>query len=168
MNEAVDPSAVIARHQEYLPVNLDAIARDLKIPVLREPLSDDISGKITRGTVLSDVGRPNSGFIIYINSTQHPNRQRFTLAHEIAHFVLHRDLIESGIVDDTMYRSALSSYYETQANRMAADILMPMPKVRAQWARHQSVGILARLFGVSEAAMKIRVEAANFNQMSMF
>jgi Zn-dependent peptidase ImmA (M78 family) len=36
----------------------------------------------------------------------HPNRQRFTLAHEIAHYVLHRDLVENGIVDDTMYIEA--------------------------------------------------------------
>lgn len=167
MYQTVDPIAVIAKHQEHLPVNLDGIARDLNVPVRREPLSAEISGKITRETPLSMLGE-TSGFVIYVNSTQHPNRQRFTLAHEIAHFILHRDLIESGLVDDTLYRSALSSYYETQANRLAADILMPMTKVRAQWAKFHSVGVLARLFGVSEAAMKIRVEAANLNQETLF
>ena len=53
-------------------------------------------------------------------------RRRFTIAHEIAHFLLHRDKIGDQLSDDAMYRSSLSSDDERAANRLAADILMPM------------------------------------------
>ncbi|MDB5510739.1 MAG: uncharacterized protein JWR08_222 [Enterovirga sp.] len=105
MSEVIDPSVVIARHQEYLPVNLDAIARDLNVPVYREPMQDSISGRISRRRNVSPLSN-EPRFEIHNNSMHHPNRQRFTLAHEIAHYVLHRDLVENGIVDDTMYIEA--------------------------------------------------------------
>lgn len=81
------------------------------------------------------------------------------MAHEIAHFALHRDLIESGIIDDTMYRSELSDVYEVQANKMAADILMPIRLVKKQRELlGGDVGALARVFQVSQASMKIRLD----------
>src|SRR3546814_1249474 len=43
---------------------------------------------------------------------------------------LHRNLIGDGVTDDAMYRSNLSSAVEVQANRMAADILMPWHLIR--------------------------------------
>ena len=93
---------------------------NLGLLVKKQSLGNEIAGQIVRDSWRNgNTGR--SGFTIYINSDQHPNRQRFTLAHEIAHYILHRDLIEDGLIDDTMYRSSLSNFYETQANRMAAD-----------------------------------------------
>lgn len=157
MREGLDPQAIVAKHQETLPVQLGLIARDLGIAVYREPLGETVAGMIRRDPIRGG----KSGFAITINISTHPNRQKFTFAHEIAHYILHRDLIESGLVDDTMYRSNLSNYYETQANRMAADILMPMAQVKALWDRWKSLSLLAGRFGVSEAAMKIRLEAAN-------
>ncbi|HEY0522277.1 MAG TPA: ImmA/IrrE family metallo-endopeptidase, partial [Stellaceae bacterium] len=83
----------------------------------------------------------------------------FTLAHEIAHFILHRDLIEDGVSDDTMYRSKeLSGYHEVQANRMAADILMPVMLVKRAAELQSNPDLLARVFRVSPAAMKIRLD----------
>ncbi len=148
-----NPLAVVARYQTKPPVDLDAIARDLMIPVEYVNLGAEIAGRIMRDTRKS----PRSGFLIQINSTTHVNRQRFTLAHEIAHYILHRDLIESGIVDDTMYRSEMSSYFETQANRMAADILMPIRLVRKRFEAVKSAEALAKEFSVSIAAMNIRL-----------
>ncbi|MCV5491602.1 ImmA/IrrE family metallo-endopeptidase, partial [Escherichia coli] len=56
-------------------------------------------------------------------------RRRYTLAHEIAHFLLHRHLLRDGITDDVLYRSSQSSQIEAEANRLAADIIMPMHQV---------------------------------------
>jgi hypothetical protein len=153
MDQPVDPLSIVARYQNSPPVNLDAIARDLGIIVHRVPLGPGISGQL-----LPDRNDGSSGFSIYINSSEHPNRQRFTLAHELAHFILHRDLIDSGVVDDTMYRSQLSDVYEVQANRMAADILMPLRLVRAYRAKKPNVGALADIFRVSSQAMQIRLD----------
>lgn len=149
----LEPLAVVAKYQTVLPVNLDMIAHDLGIRVFDKPLGSNISGMLIR----DHINGGTSGFAIFLNFDHAPNRKRFTFAHELAHFILHRDLIESGLTDDTMYRSELSNVYEVQANRMAADILMPIRLVKIHRA-DKSPQDLARLFGVSEAAMKIRLE----------
>jgi hypothetical protein len=147
------PMAVVARHQKEPPIMLGPIARELGIRVRLIPLGKSIAGQIMR----DPVNGGSSGFSIWINSDDAQNRQKFTLAHEIAHFILHRDLIESGIVDDTMYRSELGSIYETQANQLAADILMPIRLVKKWRAIIPDPKQLAKKFDVSEQAMKIRL-----------
>ncbi len=154
MRYEANPLSVVARYTGRAPVNLEAIARDLNLPVDYTDLGEGIAGHIVKDRQRS----PRSGFFIRINSTQHSNRQRFTLAHEIAHFILHRDLIESGLVDDTMYRSEISGHYETQANRMAADIIMPFDLVKEKYEEGYDAPGLAGLFGVSLGAMEIRLE----------
>jgi hypothetical protein len=149
------PLAVVAKYQRQPPVDLNAISNELGIRVFLKPLGSEIAGQLMRDNVRG--GR--SGFSIWINSSDHPNRQRFTHAHELAHFILHRDLIEGGVVDDTMYRSSLSSYYEVQANKMAADILMPIRLVKIWRQREPNVGVLANTFKVSQEAMRIRLDS---------
>jgi hypothetical protein len=153
MDNVESPLAVVAKFQQEPPVDLDGIARDLGVKVYQAPLGSGISGQIMRDRLR---GGP-SGFAIYVNSAEHPNRRRFTFAHELAHFILHRDLIETGVIDDTMYRSALSDHYEVQANRMAADILMPVRLVKLWRVRERDPVRLATLFGVSSQAMQIRL-----------
>jgi IrrE N-terminal-like domain len=147
------PMAVVAKHQKAPPVMLGPIAKELGIPVKLAPLGKAIAGQIMRDPLHG--GR--SGFSIWINSDESRHRQKFTLAHELAHYILHRDLIESGIVDDTMYRSDLGNTYETQANQLAADILMPVRLIKKWRELHPEVKELASLFDVSEQAMKIRL-----------
>jgi len=77
--------------------------------------------------------------------------------------LLHRDQIGSGITDDALYRSALSDRREAEANRIAADILMPQPLVDEWLDRSDLLGVDDKLtylrehFEVSEAAMRIRL-----------
>ena len=149
-----NPLNVVARYTGRAPVNLDAIARDLNLPVEYADLGEGIAGHIVRDKAKS----AQSGFFIRINSTQHENRRRFTLAHEISHYILHSDLIEAGLVDDIMYRSEISDHYETQANRLAADIIMPFSLVKHMYDNGRSDEELARMFGVSLAAIRIRLE----------
>jgi Zn-dependent peptidase ImmA (M78 family) len=104
-----------------------------------------------------------AGYTIHVNADDNPARQRFTIAHEIAHYVLHRDLIGDGITDDPLYRSSLGEWYERQANKMAADILMPPKLVRAMYRSGTvSLAPLARAFEVSVDAMRIRLEELGF------
>jgi Zn-dependent peptidase ImmA (M78 family) len=46
---------------------------------------------------------------------------------------------------------------EREANVFAAELLMPEPAVRSEWARAESAAELARWFGVSEEAMGWRL-----------
>src|SRR5437762_13468187 len=99
------PMAVVAKHQKAAPVMLGPIASGHGIRVTGMPLGKSIAGQIMRDPLK---GGP-SGFSILIHSDDGVRRRRFARAHELAHFILHRDVIESGIVDDTMYRSELNS-----------------------------------------------------------
>lgn len=140
---------IIAAHQHSVPVNVEAIARDLGLPIYYSELDRSIQGKLSR--------RGATGFEIFVNKSVSPERQRFTIAHEIAHYVLHKDLINVEIVDVNMYQSMLSSEYEAQANRLAVDILMPRELVRQAYERNPHPNELARAFEVSVEAMEIRL-----------
>lgn len=154
---APDVRALIAQFQEEPPVRLPELARALGVSVKAATLGPGISGEI----------RPapdGPGYVIRINRHDPQKRQRFTVAHELAHFILHREEIGNGIEDDVLYRSGLSDRREQQANRLAADILMPenLLDEAKEGAEEKGVGdipmYLAELFGVSEAAMRIKVD----------
>ncbi|RYD94539.1 MAG: ImmA/IrrE family metallo-endopeptidase [Sphingobacteriales bacterium] len=147
--------AKIADHQDVAPVRLSELAKAFGVPVKAATLAPGISGEI----------RPDeNGFVIRINRHDPAKRQRFSVAHELAHFLLHADQIGTGISDDVLYRSSLSDRREAQANRLAADILMPDDLVRQQVeaAHEKGVGdlvlFLAEEFAVSEAAMRIKLD----------
>lgn len=150
---------VIQQHQTNAPVQTVALADQLGLKVWHVPnWPDDLSGKIVR----SDDQGGQSGYAIYVNGNHPVNRRRFTTAHEIAHFILHSEFIGDGIVDDGLYRSRLSNAMESQANKLAADILMPRFLLNQHIANGvTSVAELAQIFQVSESAMSIRVGAPN-------
>ena len=149
--------AELERFRESAPVRLTAMATALGIPVYISTMPPSISGLIEPDETSS------SGFRIRLNRHEVTERQRFTLAHEIAHFILHRSLIGGGVVDDTMYRSALSSRREVEANKMAAELCMPYNLIRQEREKRRHldedslVDELARLFKVSRQAMRIRL-----------
>ena len=146
---------LIQGHQAQVPVKLSAIARELGLQLKASTLPAGVSGEI----------RPDGsgGFIVKVNRHDSGRRQRFTIAHEIAHYLLHRDQIGVGISDDALYRSNLSDAREAEANRLAADLLMPTNAVQAEVGNARRlqvedvVSFVADRFEVSEAAMKIRL-----------
>lgn len=113
---------------------------------------DEMSGMVKK------TGNSDSGFEMYINAEHARVRRRFTIAHEIAHVVLHPTMIGDGIVEDAMLRSHLPQRTEFQANRMAADILMPEHLVRPAFKdTSRDPTALSQLFEVSFKAMEIRL-----------
>lgn len=146
---------VLPSFQESAPVCVMDICRDWGIRVwLVRGWPDHLSGKILR-----DPERGGSSeFAIFVNGDHPPNRQRFTVAHEVAHYVLHRGLIGDGVTDDALYGSGLSSDLEAQANRLAADTLMPRHLIRTEIEDGaESVEQLAERFRVSPCAMSVRL-----------
>lgn len=143
--------AVLREHQQDAPIKVGQIAQSLGVRVVVSELPSGISGKLS-----CDAG---GQWTIRVNRHEHKNRQRFTIAHEIAHFVLHRSEIKGELTDDTFYRSGLSERREWEANRLAAEILMPWHLLRRemQAGEKRTPAELADKFGVSEAAMHIRL-----------
>ncbi|HLP88195.1 MAG TPA: ImmA/IrrE family metallo-endopeptidase [Nostocaceae cyanobacterium] len=143
---------------DSLPINLDAILKAYNLSVRKEKLEDKTSGML----VIKD------GYaIIGINANHHPNRQRFTIAHELGHFLLHQTVsnifIDSSLVflrDEKA--SEGTKRQEIEANTFAAELLMP-ELVLIEKAHNlpldddQVVKKLADEFGVSVQALTIRL-----------
>jgi Zn-dependent peptidase ImmA (M78 family) len=151
---AVEAQSIIRSHQQAAPINVGNIATDLGLRIYGAQLPQNISGKI----FYEEPSESPTGYVIYVNQAEQIERQRFTAAHEIAHFILHRDLIGDGIADDVLYRSKLSSPQETEANNLAADILMPWHLIsELQTSGVTDVREMANRFQVSLTAMSVRL-----------
>lgn len=153
---ASDTADLITTLQANPKVPLGKIAEALGITVKLSTLPANISGEIRPDNI---PGR----FVIRINRHETKPRQRFTLAHEIAHYLLHRDQIGNGIADNVLYRSTLSNSLEAEANRLAADILMPWSTLERQLegknlSDEKALDEIAETLGVSKVALKIRLE----------
>ncbi len=145
-----DNMDIIRKHQKKPPLDLKALAKDLGIGLFTtEEWSDNISGSILQNE------KSKSGYSIYVNVHHHKNRQRFTIAHEIAHFILHKDKIGNGIQDDVLFRSNLTNQLEKEANLFAADLLMPLNLIEE--SSTSDIEELAEKFKVSPQAMAIKL-----------
>lgn len=123
----IEKKNVIIKYHSQYPVKLGALAKELGLVVRLATLPANISGEI----------KDCDGVVtIRVNKHDMQARRRYTLAHEIAHFLLHRHLLRDGITDDVLYRSSQSNQIEAEANRLAADIIMPMHQVDECYARH--------------------------------
>ena len=145
---------IIINAQQILPVKLSSIAAEMGVTVKSATLDAGISGEIKSF---------ENSYLIRVNRHDVKERQRFTVAHELAHFLLHRDKIGDGIVDDVLYRSSLSDNLEAEANRLAADILMPWDKIKdimnsmPDKRIEEKIEYLAKITEVSTTAVKIRL-----------
>lgn len=101
------------------PIQIGKLAHSLGIEVLSAALPSDISGQIRQCPT-------SQRFEIKVNLADASVRQRFTVAHEIGHYLLHKsDIDGDGITDTVLYRSSLSDKKEAEANRIAAFLLLP-------------------------------------------
>jgi len=148
---------VIEKFQKEPQVRVGALARELGIEIKVANLDPGQSGSISRN---------GDGYIVKVNRFEAKERQRYTIAHELAHYLLHRDIIdrsEDGIVDTVLYRSGAAENIEYEANRLAADILMPRENVASRLhemggkVTEGVIALLAEEFRVSRAAMEIRL-----------
>jgi Zn-dependent peptidase ImmA (M78 family) len=151
---------IVARHMATAPVDLKAIFADLGIEYDERWMDDGASGAIAR---------KGDKFIVTVNALESETRQRFTAAHELAHYLLHRDLMGDGKKMnrhvDTLYGGGDQSgdvifkrSHEIEANRIAAQIVMPRGLLEKKFAKNKDAASLAKEFGVSKAAMEIRIK----------
>lgn len=130
-------------------IDLNAIAFCLHARIQYEPLQD-CDARI--------VGYENRS-VITVNCESSEQRQRFSAAHEIGHWVLHRGKRLACKVDEA---SNVGSPLEREADRFAADLLMPI-YVFERFAREfdrltlEVVGELAARFMTSLTSTAIRL-----------
>lgn len=152
---------IVRRHWDNAPVDIVSIIREAGLLYEEEDMWHTESGLIERW---------NDTYRIVVNSEHPLVRRRFTAAHELGHYVYHRDLIGDGI-SDAAYRtgdvgryhnSRITPRHETQANQFAATVLMPTSLIkRLEHERNIAlpggIAVMARLLEVSEQALRIRL-----------
>lgn len=103
------------------------------------------------------LNQENGKWIMSINRDDNPKRQRFTLAHELGHYILHKNKNDS-FEDSVFFRGEDKTSIEYAANIFAADLLMPKEKVRFLILNGTKVvKDLAEAFDVSIPAMKFKL-----------
>ena len=144
------------------PVPLDRLAECLGATIQYEPFEgDDLSGMVFKH---------KGNIIIGINSNHSYNRQRFTIAHELGHVVLHKlDHVHVDKQFPVKMRDDISCRAidpgEIEANAFAAALLMPEAMLKndladlgeidceSDWAIQR----LAKQYQVSTSAMSFRL-----------
>lgn len=150
------------------PVAVRQIAADMGIDIKLDKVDDNLSGFLYRD---KKAGRT----IIGVNSAHSTNRQNFTIAHELGHYLLHEGEVihldeERGAFTTINYRSAESAKTnndnEKEANLFAAELLMPEQLLRKELANksydlleEDGLKVLAKKFGVSSMALTFRLSA---------
>jgi Zn-dependent peptidase ImmA (M78 family) len=153
---------------ESAPVDVEQIAKLRNAIVHRQSVEDNFSGYLFRNL-------QQASAVIGVNSNHHVNRQRFTIGHELGHFLLHAgDKLHIDRQFVMMRRDQQSSEgtnpEEMEANLFAAELLMP-ERFLVEDIQHlgsldlldeERITRLARKYRVSQHAMTIRLTHLGF------
>ena len=151
--------------KENLPINVKLIAKHLNLKVVEKQLDEDVSGLL-----ISDK-RIGGASYVFVNENDSPVRRRFTISHEIGHYVLRHKFDTENVHIDRVFHaiprlsSAVSGVdeREVEANQFAASLLMPANFVTElvndlnSALSENHISDLAKKFKVSEQAMTIRL-----------
>ncbi len=151
---------------ENAPVPVERIIKRRNIKVQFSPLDKELSGM----ALIKD-----GVAIIGVNALHHPNRQRFTMAHELGHHVMHHEAINGTVHVDKgfamiLMRDDLASQgtdrMEIEANAFASELLMPQPILEkmldvssVDLDDTESLQAIAKKFKVSLSALQYRLMA---------
>ena len=144
------------------PVPVDELAGRLGITVRYSPSEEEVAGVLYRD---------GDSVSMIVNSSSEKSRQRFTVAHEIGHFLLHKGAVylDKRVRVNLLDRGPglATAFEEIQANQFAAELLMPREWMieevdrRLQDERQTSeddlLDGLAKHFNVSRDAVEYRL-----------
>jgi Zn-dependent peptidase ImmA (M78 family) len=129
-------------------VDIVSIIKDQGIEIRYEDLPSNKSGFLRK---------ENSKWIIGVNRNHHVHRQRYTLAHEFAHYCLHKSESNS-FEDEVFFRDDKQTSIEYATNLFAAKLLMPEDGIiKAIEDGNNTLSALAKMFDLSILAIKNRV-----------
>jgi len=160
------------------PIDVEKICDILKIKIV-ETIDMELLDKI--GSISFANNRPK----IWLNPAEnnYENRRRFTIAHEIGHYILHLDKNEGSnkIVDSKNSLSRSETYWDSkeyEANNFAAQLLMPHELIKKHGKKiietykgennvdkvpvNFFIEQMSNLFKVSKQAMKYRLVNLGF------
>ena len=123
------------------------------ITIYKKEMDSDISGKLEY---------KGGSWIMTVNMKHPEVRQRYTMGHELGHYLNHRNSIKS-FEDTVFFRNSQKSSMEYMADQFAACLLMPESDInKLIEAGVNTVKMMANKFGVSLEAMKYRLEQLGY------
>lgn len=130
----------------YLPVDPVAIAEQMGLPIYQQDLGGNISGKLEM---------TNGEAMIFVDDEEQARRARFTIAHELGHYMDHEHEPDVERIDR---RDGTSNPEEFGCNEFAGALLMPERQFRDDVAAGLTDRQLAWEYQVNPAAVKVRKE----------
>lgn len=132
-------------------------------PGLEDERSTNVSGLLLTG--------PGEIWVNAAEARRWAGRKRFTICHELGHYVIHQDEVEATVFcrrvevvevdsEDDGPSVGLGTELEREADAFAAAMLMPASLIsERRIALEDDVAALCLEFGASEKAMRYRLEA---------
>lgn len=173
IEEVIESLGLVIEHQ-YLRKNDrvlgETVFENAEIPIYDMDNRCYTTIFVKAGTILIDA---------HLIETGNDGRLRYTLAHELSHWILHKKLFLgtaelAAKVNGEQFASCLLSIdadkdIERQADLLATALLMPIVKVKQAYYALRTEGLnkttviakMAKLFNVSAQAMRIRLERHN-------
>lgn len=130
-------------------LDINRLIENYSIIIREVPLPPEISGKLEKD---------GEQWTILVNSKHNAERKKYTLAHEFAHYCLHKN--DYSTFEDTAFfrKEENKTMIEYEANQFAADLLMPEDSIKSAISENVlSLKELAKTFGVSLIAMRNRL-----------
>lgn len=156
-----------ATNRLTLPIDLDVVREMLpgtplgkEVVVIKPPMDAPWEG--CEGALVRNPDDERE-WGIFVKPKVRPERKRFTVAHEIGHFVLHRHQRPSFNCDKESVHAGIDTLkeIEREADDFASNLLMPGDMLRDRIAGKRIdfhlLGALAKEFGVSLESMCIRL-----------
>ncbi len=146
-----------------IPVDIVKLLQELDFTVGTQILDDDFCGYIAIDKSTSE--RFNSKGIIAVNKNDNIGHKRFTIAHELAHYIFDYNPKNESYYN-TYKTNDVQTEEEIRANKFAANLLMPSNEFIDEYnsVRECDTNIVASLaekFKVSAKAITKRMEELN-------
>jgi len=123
-----------------LPVPIELLAESQGFQVIRlYTVAEEFSGLVSIRQRL-----------IGTNGNHHRHRQRFSVAHELAHFLLRHP-------PESHCSRREIALYNSEADECAAELLIPQSLLTRSLSQTHSISVLAGIFDVSEEAMERKI-----------
>lgn len=136
------------------PVRIDDIATNYGLKVMYGELPPDL------GNVAGYIMVSGDDAIILVDGEEKPTRQNFTIAHELGHYLMHKDKLISqpsiGILERRPLGVHNNDPVEIEANKFASEVLVPQQLL--QKYEGESISTLAKIFAVSTDVIGYRLK----------
>lgn len=162
MSKAVEEAKALSDQvlaENYIvepPVDVYELAENYGLKVREEHFAPSFSH--VSGFIMLENGTPR----IVVNSADSDNRKKFTVAHELGHWLLHKKELSANPKVGVLFRIPLGKLntdpLESQANAFAANLLVPSEMLKEKKKTITTQKKLAEFFGVSEEVIGYRLE----------